>query len=106
MALRPEATAAPVAVGPVPCGPRSGCPALIAEVSGAIGLTEAVDGLLGDLPSSCLVAYQGGREIVARRSDLALVPASTQKILVGSPPSPGWARLPLHHQGGGRRPRR
>ncbi len=84
MALRPEASPGPVAVGPGPLWSPERVPALIAEASGAVGLTEAVDDLLGGLPSSCLVAYQGGREIVARRSDLALVPASTQKILVGA----------------------
>jgi D-alanyl-D-alanine carboxypeptidase/D-alanyl-D-alanine-endopeptidase (penicillin-binding protein 4) len=84
LAVRPEASAAPVEVASRPLWSPERLPGLVAEATGAVELAEAVDDVLDDVPSSCLVAYQGGREIFSRRADSALVPASTQKILIGA----------------------
>jgi serine-type D-Ala-D-Ala carboxypeptidase/endopeptidase (penicillin-binding protein 4) len=84
-ALRPEpslATTAPAARRPLWSPDR--LPALLAEAQGTVELEQAVDELLSGLPSSCLVVHQGQRPVLVRRPNLALTPASTQKLLVGA----------------------
>jgi D-alanyl-D-alanine carboxypeptidase/D-alanyl-D-alanine-endopeptidase (penicillin-binding protein 4) len=83
-ALRPEpAPAARLALAGKPVWAPDRVAALLAEAEGTIELERAVDTLLGggDL-RSCFVAYEGNRPVVLRRPDLALTPASTQKVLV------------------------
>lgn len=83
-ALRPE-PAAPA--GPPPAAialwSPARVPALMAETQGTVELEAAVDDLLGEL-SACVVVHEGDRQILTRRAELPLTPASTQKILVGA----------------------
>ena len=60
-------------------------PALLAEAQGTVDLERAVDRLLAQSGArSCVAVYEGDRPVLLRRTDQALVPASTQKILVGA----------------------
>jgi D-alanyl-D-alanine carboxypeptidase/D-alanyl-D-alanine-endopeptidase (penicillin-binding protein 4) len=84
VALRPEASpAATAAPASRPLWSPERLPALLAEAEGTLELARGTDELLGATPS-CLVVRQGGREVLARRPDLALTPASTQKVLVAA----------------------
>jgi D-alanyl-D-alanine carboxypeptidase/D-alanyl-D-alanine-endopeptidase (penicillin-binding protein 4) len=84
LALRPEP--APTALpGPAPVAVWSPgrVPAVLAEAQGTVELEGAVDGLLGDL-SACVVVQEEDRPVLVRRPELALTPASTQKLLVAA----------------------
>jgi D-alanyl-D-alanine carboxypeptidase/D-alanyl-D-alanine-endopeptidase (penicillin-binding protein 4) len=60
-------------------------PALLAEAQGTVDLERAVDQLLAQSGArSCLAVYEGQRRVLLRRPEEALVPASTQKILVAA----------------------
>jgi serine-type D-Ala-D-Ala carboxypeptidase/endopeptidase (penicillin-binding protein 4) len=84
LALRPEMSpAATVASAPRPLWSPGRLPSLLAEAEGTLELARGVDALLG-ATRSCLVVRQGGREVLAQRPDLALTPASTQKLLLGA----------------------
>jgi serine-type D-Ala-D-Ala carboxypeptidase/endopeptidase (penicillin-binding protein 4) len=90
-ALRPEpAPAAILAPAGKPVWAPDRLPALLAEAQGTVELERAADELLGRsggaaFPAglrSCIVAYEGDRPVLLRRPELALTPASTQKVLV------------------------
>jgi serine-type D-Ala-D-Ala carboxypeptidase/endopeptidase (penicillin-binding protein 4) len=82
-ALRPEpAPAAMPAPAGKPVWAPDRLPALLAEAQGTVELGRAVDELLGNNLRSCFVAYEGNRPVLLRRPNLALTPASTQKVLV------------------------
>jgi D-alanyl-D-alanine carboxypeptidase/D-alanyl-D-alanine-endopeptidase (penicillin-binding protein 4) len=82
VSLRPEASpAATVAPTSRPLWSPERLPALLAEAEGALELARGVDELLGPT-ASCLVVRQGRRPVLDRSPDLALTPASTQKVLV------------------------
>ncbi|MDQ3945323.1 MAG: D-alanyl-D-alanine carboxypeptidase [Actinomycetota bacterium] len=84
LALRPEpAPAAMPDPAPVALWAPGRVPALLAEAQGTVELEGAVDGLLGGL-SACVVVQEGNRPVLARRPDLPLTPASTQKLLVAA----------------------
>lgn len=82
--LRPEPSpAATLAVARRPVWSPDRLPALLAEAQGTVDLERATDELLGGL-RSCVVVHEGARPVLTRRPDLALTPASTQKLLVGA----------------------
>jgi serine-type D-Ala-D-Ala carboxypeptidase/endopeptidase (penicillin-binding protein 4) len=57
----------------------------LAEAQGTADLERAVDDLLASSSGrSCLAVYEGERPVLMRRAGDALVPASTQKILVAT----------------------
>jgi D-alanyl-D-alanine carboxypeptidase/D-alanyl-D-alanine-endopeptidase (penicillin-binding protein 4) len=84
-ALRPEGSGAAVETTPRPVWTPERLPALLAEAQGTVDLERAVDQLLAQSDSrSCLAVYEGDRPVLLRRPDQALVPASTQKILLAT----------------------
>ena len=83
LALRPERSGAAVDTAPRPVWSPDRLHALLAEAQGTVDLERAVDDLLvGFGGRSCLAVYDGARPVLLRNADQALVPASTQKILV------------------------
>ena len=85
LALRPESSGAAVDTAPRPVWTPDRLPALLAEAQGAADLERAVDDLLAASGArSCVAVYEGERPVLLRRADQALVPASTQKILVAT----------------------
>ena len=85
LALRPEGSGAAVETAPRPVWTPERLPALLAEAQGTVDLERAVDQLLAESGArSCVAVYEGDRPVPLRRPDQALVPASTQKILVAA----------------------
>lgn len=85
LALRPPSSGAAVETAPRPVWSPERLPALLAEAQGTVDLARAVDELLGRSGArSCLAVYEGERPVLLRRPDQALIPASTQKILVAT----------------------
>jgi D-alanyl-D-alanine carboxypeptidase/D-alanyl-D-alanine-endopeptidase (penicillin-binding protein 4) len=85
LALRPDSSGAAVETAPRPVWTPDRLPALLAEAQGTADLERAVDELLRSSGGrSCLAVYEGERPVLLRRADQALVPASTQKILVAT----------------------
>src|SRR3712207_3304151 len=85
MALRPERSSAAAEAAPRPVWTPERLPALLAEAQGTVDLERAVDELLAGSGGvrTCLAVYDGRRPVMLRNADRTLVPASTQKILVG-----------------------
>lgn len=85
LALRPAGSGAAVATAERPVWTPERLPALLAEAQGTVDLERAVDVLLGQSDvDSCVAVYEGDRPVLLRRTEKALIPASTQKILVGA----------------------
>src|SRR6185503_16888043 len=85
LALRPDSSGAAVETAPRPVWTPDRLPALLAEAQGTADLERAVDELLASSGArSCVAVYEGERLVPLRRADQALVPASTQKILVAT----------------------
>ena len=85
LALRPDSSGAAVETAPRPVWTPDRLPALLAEAQGTADLERAVDELLTSSGArSCVAVYEGERPVLLRRADQALVPASTQKILVAT----------------------
>ena len=85
LALRPERSSAAVEVAARPVWTPDRLPAMLAEAQGTVDLERAVDDLLATTGGvrTCLAVYDGQRPVLLRDPDQTLVPASTQKILVG-----------------------
>jgi D-alanyl-D-alanine carboxypeptidase/D-alanyl-D-alanine-endopeptidase (penicillin-binding protein 4) len=86
LALRPPVSGAATDTSPRPVWAPDRLPALLAEAQGTVDLGRAVDDLLtqSGATRTCLAVYEGERPVLLRRPDQALVPASTQKILVAT----------------------
>lgn len=85
LALRPASSGAAVETAPRPLWTPDRLPALLAEAQGTADLERAVADLLSQSPGrSCLAVYEDERPVLVRNADQALVPASTQKILVAT----------------------
>lgn len=85
LALRPPSSGAAVETAPRPVWTPERLHALLAEAQGTVDLGRAVDELLGQSGArTCLAVYEGERPVLLRRPDQALIPASTQKILVAT----------------------
>lgn len=85
LALRPAGSGAAVETAPRPVWTPERLPAILAEAQGTVDLERAVDELLAQSGTrSCVAVYEGVRPVLLRRIDQPLVPASTQKILVGA----------------------
>lgn len=85
LALRPVGRGSATETAPRPVWTPERFPALLAEAQGTVDLERAVDELLAQSGArSCVAVYEGDRPVVLRRTDEPLVPASTQKILVGA----------------------
>jgi D-alanyl-D-alanine carboxypeptidase/D-alanyl-D-alanine-endopeptidase (penicillin-binding protein 4) len=85
LALRPPSSGAAVETAARPVWTPERLPALLAEAQGTADLERAVDDLLAQSRTrTCLAVYEGERPVLLRRPDQPLVPASTQKILVGA----------------------
>jgi serine-type D-Ala-D-Ala carboxypeptidase/endopeptidase (penicillin-binding protein 4) len=83
LALRPETSGAAADTAARPLWSPDRLPALLAEAQGTADLERAVDHLLAQSGArSCLTVYEGERPVLLRHADQALIPASTQKILV------------------------
>ena len=84
-ALRPEGSGAATGTAARPVWTPQRLPALLAEAQGTVDLERAVDQLLDRSGArSCVAVYEGERAVLRRRPDQALIPASTQKILVAA----------------------
>lgn len=85
LALRPEHSSAAADAAPRPVWTPERLPALLAEAQGTVDLERAVDDLFAASGGvrKCLAVYEGPRPVLLRDPEQALVPASTQKILVG-----------------------
>ena len=85
LALRPDSSGAAVDTAPRPVWTPDRLPALLAEAQGTADLERAVDDLLASSGArTCVAVYEGERPVLLRRADQALVPASTQKVLVAT----------------------
>jgi serine-type D-Ala-D-Ala carboxypeptidase/endopeptidase (penicillin-binding protein 4) len=85
LALRSPQSGAAVATATRPLWAPDRLPALLAEAQGTVELERAVDELLaGSGARTCLAVYEGDRPVLLRRPDDALIPASTQKLLVAT----------------------
>jgi D-alanyl-D-alanine carboxypeptidase/D-alanyl-D-alanine-endopeptidase (penicillin-binding protein 4) len=85
LALRPDSSGAAVETAPRPVWTPERLPAVLAEAQGSADLERAVDELLAQSGArSCVAVYEGDRPVLLRRIDQPLIPASTQKILVGA----------------------
>lgn len=85
LALRPDGSGAAVETASRPVWAPERLPALLAEAQGTVDLERAVDELLAQSGArSCVAVYEGDRPVLLRRIDQPLIPASTQKILVGA----------------------
>jgi D-alanyl-D-alanine carboxypeptidase/D-alanyl-D-alanine-endopeptidase (penicillin-binding protein 4) len=85
LALRPERSGAAVETAPRPLWTVERLPALLAEAQGTVDLERAVDQLLAQSGAqSCVAVYEGDRPVLLRRPEVALTPASTQKILTAT----------------------
>ena len=85
LALRPPSSGAAVETAPRPVWAPERLPALLAEAQGTADLERAVDELLARSGArTCLAVYEGERPVLLRRPEQPLIPASTQKILVGA----------------------
>ena len=85
VALRPVGSGAAAETAPRPLWTPERLPALLAEAQGTVDLERAVDELLAQSGArSCVAVYEGERPVLLRRTGVPLVPASTQKILVGA----------------------
>jgi len=83
--LRPLGSGAAVETAPRPVWTIERAPSLLAEIQGTVDLERAADELLARSGArSCVAVYEGERPVLLRRADDALVPASTQKALVGA----------------------
>ncbi len=82
-ATAPEPVGGPGAVTPV-LSPRR-VPSLIAAPVADRRLQQALDGLVARTPgTSCLVVNAGGRRVFTHNPDVALVPASLQKLVTAT----------------------
>jgi serine-type D-Ala-D-Ala carboxypeptidase/endopeptidase (penicillin-binding protein 4) len=85
LGLRPERSGAAVETAPRAVLTPDRLPSLLAEAQGTADLERAVGDLLASSGvRSCLAVYEGQRPVLLRNADQALVPASTQKILVAT----------------------
>lgn len=85
LALRPPSSGAAVETAPRPVWTPERLPALLAEAQGTVDLERAVDELLAQSNArTCLAVYEGERPVLLRRPEQALIPASTQKILIAT----------------------
>lgn len=79
----PEPAAVPTAAPVVPAWSARRLPLLLAANVGELRLPQEVDAALGST-SACLVLEHSGQTVYAREANAALIPASTQKLLVAT----------------------